>query len=38
MIRYIKDAYEATTDAIWYESPHYDAVRSDFDSIQHSVI
>ncbi len=39
-MRYIKEKYEAANDAIRYDTihPYYDAVRSDFDSIQHNTI
>ncbi len=35
-IRYIKDTYEAATDAMWCDAIHfyYNAVRSDFGSIR----
>ncbi len=29
-LRYIKGTYEAATNAMRYDSPHYDAMRSDF--------
>ncbi len=39
-IRYIEDTYEAACNAMRYDTihPYYDAVRFDFDSIQHNAI